>query len=377
MFTTGSKLLIGSALASAVFAAVYGITQGGTLGTIGLVSAAVGLGLLAAINAFVRDANVSAMDHEAFANAAGAQATARRSLWPLLMGLGVTTVTLGLVTTRAFFMVGMIAIFASAVEWMIQGWSEKASADPAYNARARDVMVDPVELPVAAAAGAGVVVYSFSRIMLGLPTKTSTVMAFAAAAILVLAVAAFVGYRKVSKPTLTGAFSIVAVALVAGGSFAGLNGERETHAHETAVDLAAEGNCGAEETEADEHASQTVAAQSNVVAEVLFDGSSLHADVVGFDGDFTELTLARSNPSNLIFRNESSGHARLVLELHPDEEAEEPGPEQVCTALVEPGGAQLMTVRLGRSSLALTAGGGENYALVVPGSDASLEVIVP
>jgi hypothetical protein len=225
MFTTGSKLLIGSSLAAAVCAAVYGIAQGGTLGTIGLVSAAVGLGLLAAINVFVRDSNVSAMDHEAFANAPGALATARNSIWPLFMGLGVTTVALGLVTTRSFFIIGWVVVLAAAIEWMIQGWSEKASISDEYNENARDVLVDPIELPVAAAAAAGVVVYSFSRIMLGLPTKTSTVIAFVVAAMLVVAIGSFVSVRKVSKPALTGAFSLAAVALVAGGSFAGLNGE--------------------------------------------------------------------------------------------------------------------------------------------------------
>ena len=40
MFTTGSKLLIGSAFAAALFALVYGVTQDGTLGTLGLISAA-------------------------------------------------------------------------------------------------------------------------------------------------------------------------------------------------------------------------------------------------------------------------------------------------------------------------------------------------
>ena len=80
MFTTGSKLLIGSAAAAWIFAAVYGIAQEGSLGTIGLVSAAVALSLLAGINLFVRDSNVSAMDHGAFDAAAAAQATARPSL---------------------------------------------------------------------------------------------------------------------------------------------------------------------------------------------------------------------------------------------------------------------------------------------------------
>ncbi len=180
MITTGSKLLVGSAAAAWLFAAAYGIAQDGTLGTIGLVSAALGLTLLAAINMYVRDSNVSAMDQEAFASSAAAQATARPSLWPLLTAIGVTAMTLGLVTYPATFILGLIATVAGAVEWMIQGWSERASKDPAYNADARNHLIDPLELPVAAAIGAGIVVYAFSRVMLGLPTKSATVAAFRA-----------------------------------------------------------------------------------------------------------------------------------------------------------------------------------------------------
>lgn len=376
MFTTGSKLLIGSALAAWVFAAVYGIGEGGTLGSLGLISAAVGLTLLAGINVFVRDSNVSAMDHDSFEASAAAQATARPSLWPLLVALGATTLTLGLVTVRAIFVVGLIATIAGAIEWLIQGWSERASADLAYNAKARDQLVDPLELPVAGAIGAAVVVYAFSRVMLGLPSKTSTVIAFAVIAALVLVVGALVGMRRrVSRATLTGAFSIATIALVAGGAVAGLNGERETHPHPTPADLASANECGTEETEADEHASQTVASKSNLAAEIIYDGSSLAADVPAFDGDFGSLTLPRSTPSNLLFRNESEGPARLVLALEPavDADGVPVGPERICTTLVEEGGSQLLTVRLDRPSFALE----EPYTMTVAGSEATLEVVVP
>src|SRR6187402_916839 len=132
MFTTGSKLLIGSAFAAALFALVYGVTQEGTLGTIGLISAAVGLGLLAAINVFARDSNVSAMDPESFEAAAAARNSARPSLWPLFTALGATTVTLGLITNRTFFILGMAAILGGSLGWLVQAWSERASADRAF-----------------------------------------------------------------------------------------------------------------------------------------------------------------------------------------------------------------------------------------------------
>ena len=73
MFTTGSKLLIGYSVLAIVAAVLYGVTQEGTLGTIGLVSAAVALAFLASINVFVRDSNVSATDIDAHATAPAAR----------------------------------------------------------------------------------------------------------------------------------------------------------------------------------------------------------------------------------------------------------------------------------------------------------------
>lgn len=379
MFTTGSKLLIGSAVAAGVFALIYGVTQGGALGTIGLISAAAGLALLAGINAWVRDANVSAMDPDGFDASAAAQATASPSLWPLLIGIGVTAITLGLVTLPAIFIIGCIATFAGLLEWVVQGWSERASADRGYNAHARNFLVDPLELPVAAAIGFGVVAYSFSRVMLGLPSKSATVVAFSIFAALVLGIGSLVGLKRgVSRAALTGTFGLGVVALITGGAVAGLNGERDIEEHHTTAFIAERGECGAEETEADEHASQTVAGKSNVAAEVVFDGSALSFEypgmVEGVD-DAGPLTLPRSNPNNVMFRNESDGEARLVIDMHPrlDDQGAPLGPERICTALVKEGGVQFLTLEFGLPSFAVDGG----YAFTVPGSDAALDVVVP
>lgn len=375
MFTTGSKLLIGSAVAAAVFAVVYGITAEGTLGTIGLTSAAIALAFLAGINMFVRDSNVAADDPTATASSAAAQATTRRSIWPFLVALGATAVALGIVTTEAVFVLGVVAMLAGGAEWLVESWSERASSDPDYNDQARDVMADPLELPIAAAIGGAVIIYSFSRIMLGLPTKTATVAAFSVVAGLVVIVGAILSSKSnVSKGTLIGVFSLLGIALIAGGAVAGLNGERDIHPHHTAGDIAEENDCGPSATEADERASQTVAAKSSIAAELSYDGS-LGAAVAGYDGDVTSLTLPRSNPNNVIFVNDSSEEVRLVIELHPELDADGVplGPERLCTALVEEGGQQLLTVVFDRPSYAVE----EGYAFVVPGTDESLEVIVP
>ncbi len=376
MFTTGSKLLIGSAFAAAVFATIYGVTQEGSLGTIGLISAAVGLALLAGINVFVRDSNVSAMDHEAFDASAAARSTAGPSAWPLLIGLGATTITLGLITTRAFFILGVIAVTAGSLGWLVQCWSERVSADRGYNRRARQMLTDPIELPIIGAVGAGIVIYSFSRVMLGLPSKSATVVTFAIVGALVLGAGAVVGIQRgTSRAALTGTFGLAAVALITGGAVYGLMGERETHPHHTPGDIAEENECGPEETEADDLASQNVAAKSSVAAEVVFDGTALHYDYPGYDGESAGLTLPRSTPSNILFRNDSDDTVRLAIEMHPrlDENDVPLGPERICTPLGEPESVQFLTLNFHMPSSAVEDG----YEFTVPGTDATLEVVVP
>jgi hypothetical protein len=378
MFTTGSKLLIGSAALAWISAAAYGIAQEGALGTIGLVSAAVALSLLAGLNVAVRDSNVSATDTASFESSAAAQATARPSLWPLLVAIGATMITLGLATLPAIFVLGIIVVAAGLVEWLVQGWSERASADRRFNDEAREMLADPLELPVAGTILFAVIAYSFSRIMLGMPSKSGTVVVFSIVGAVILAVGAVVALRRhMSTPVVTGVFSIGVVALIAGGAFAGLNGERETHEHETTADLAAAGECGPEETEADNKASQNVAAKSNPAAILTFTGSELEAELPGFDGAFDPITLARGTPSNIMFRNDADDEARLVLDLQAplDDEGNPVGDELVCTTLVEDGGLQFMTVEFDRPSYALDEG--DVYEFYVAGTEASVEVIVP
>jgi heme/copper-type cytochrome/quinol oxidase subunit 2 len=79
-----------------------------------------------------------------------------------------------------------------------------------------------------------------------------------------------------------------------------------------------------------------VAGKSNVAAEVIFDGTSLTWTAPGFvptvEGT-APLTLPRSNPNNVMFRNESGGEARLVIGMNPrlDDDGQPLGPERICT----------------------------------------------
>ena len=72
MLPNGSKLLLGGAVLATVAAIVYGITQEGSLGTVGLIFAAAAIAFLAGIVIYIREADVSAMDTAALTESAAA-----------------------------------------------------------------------------------------------------------------------------------------------------------------------------------------------------------------------------------------------------------------------------------------------------------------
>ena len=157
------------------------------------------------------------------------------------------------------------------------------------------------------------------------------------------------------------------------------------HAHETTGDLAAEGECDTpDETEADDNASQNVAAKANLTAEIVLQSDgTLVARSEGVDEPLPTLVVVRNNPTNVLFINESDEDRRLVLDLGTRAEVDEATgdtvpdtevPNQVCTALAEDGGTQFMTFSIAEPSDAAET----PYRFVVPGVDgAEVEVVVP
>ncbi|MBA3287701.1 MAG: hypothetical protein H0U21_06710 [Acidimicrobiia bacterium] len=383
MTTTGSKLLIGATVMAVVAAVVYGVIVGGALGTIGLSSAAMGLALLAGVNVYTRDADVSSMDTQAVMAAPAAAAAPGNSMWPIGAAVGGVLLVVGFVTYPVMVVFGVVVLLAATVEWTVQAWSERASGDATFNASLRGRMAHPLEFPVLGAIGLGVVIYSFSRIMLFL-SQAGGPAAFATIAALILLVGFVVAFRPtVRSGAVAGVATIALVGLVAGGVAAALEGERELHPHETTGDLGREGQCDTgEETEADENASQTVGAKANLLADiVLHEDGRLEADALGLPGGAGQLVVARNNPTNVRFVNASGEERRLVLDLGTRPAVDENGdviedeevPDQRCTALANEDGNQLLNFTVTEPS----ASGGP-YAFVVPGVDgARVEVVVP
>ncbi|MEY4340307.1 MAG: hypothetical protein RLZ14_2157, partial [Actinomycetota bacterium] len=227
MFTTGSKLFFGATALSFAGALLFGITTGGPtglLGTIGLLSVGVVFAFLAGINFFNRDGNVSAMEPGIERTAPAAQPPVNRSIWPLVAAVGVGGIVVGSVSRPVVFKVAVVVLLAAIVEWMVQGWAERASADAAFNDSIRKRILHPLEFPILATVVVGGVLYGFSRIMLTINKDAGRWVFIGLGAIVVAAGFVIAGKRGMSKTTIAGVTTVGAVALLGVGVVSALQG---------------------------------------------------------------------------------------------------------------------------------------------------------
>ncbi len=379
MFTTGSKLFLGAGVLAAGGAVLYGVLEGGALGTTGLSFAAVVSFLLAGVSLYTRDANVSSMDVAALHVSPAAQPAPGSSWWPALGALGAALIVVGLVTYPVVFVLGVLLLIATIIEWMVEAWSERASADPDYNQAVRARLAHPLELPLLAAVGAAILIYSFSRIMLFL-SKSGGPVVFGTIALLLLVG----GFLLAFKPTVrTGAViavcAVASLGLVAGGIVAALDGEREIEEHETTGDLGEHNECDTPaETHADDNNSQTVAATANIAATLtLQSDGTLVARNEGLPGTQDRVVTSRANVTNVRFRNDTSEPRRLVLNAgtrpsDPTDPESEMVPFQICTALAHDGGSQFLTFTIFQSSAHVDS----PMEFVVPGVEGAVVELV-
>ena len=394
MFTTGSKLLIGSSVFASVAAVVYGVTQNEALGIVGLVSAACALAFLAGVNVWAGDSNLSALDTAAIATSEASDDPPGASIWPMVFAVGAAAVLVGLVSQQSVFTIGLVILLAAGAQWAVQAWAESASTDSTTNAAVRGRLANPLEYPLLGAFAVGGIAYALSRIMLWL-SKTNTIIAFVVLATIIACIAfIFAARPSLKRGAIGGVLTVGAVAIVAGGVAAGVDGQRYIHVYETiAADAALVCN-SPEEFEVDEGASQTVSTKAGTYTISLTAAGTLEFDVPGpVDEGSDAISLRRSNPNNIVFRNDSGEARRLTLDFGPapEDEASAAAKEGygadeshgdksdrnlTCTSLVEDGGAQLITVKFAEPSFAY-ADDADAYRFYVPGTDAEIDVVVP
>lgn len=381
MFTTGSKLFVGATALSIVGAVVWGIcTDGpvGLMGTVGLISVAVVFAFLAGINFFTRDGNVPSMQQGAQYTAAAAQPPAGRSMWPLASAVAAGGIVVGAVSRPVVFKVAVVVLLAAIVEWMIQGWSERASADATYNAGIRKRLLNPLEFPILAAGGLGALIYGFSRVMLR-ANKDAGKWVFVVLAALILGAAFLIAFKRgLGKATIAGVASLGAVAIVGAGVVSALQGQRTIETHSGLTPGVCLEQVGEEQMhEADHKADTGVSAQSSVVARIeLQSNGTLIAWVAGYSGEAkpqSSVTIARSAQVGIVFENnlkDGKDH-RLTARLGTFGK----NPETIlCTARIGHGDSQFLSFKVPK----VNAASSTPLELFIPDlPDQKIQLVVP
>ncbi|MFN5602353.1 MAG: hypothetical protein ACK48T_09565, partial [Acidimicrobiaceae bacterium] len=206
MFTPGSKYFLGLTGLSLVSAVLYTIfVNPSDIGAVALFGLLLAGALVAGFSLFTRDG-----DAETEAEAVEAAAYAPTpSFWPIVFALGAAVVLLGVATHPIVFVLGIAVLVGGGVEWTIQSWAERASADADFNGFVRHRAIGALDYPGLAAVGLGVIAYFFSRIMLAASKDgASVIFIIVATAIMVFA------FLVATKPALRG--KSVALVVTAG-----------------------------------------------------------------------------------------------------------------------------------------------------------------
>lgn len=274
MITTGSKFFYGLAALLALAAVVYGYASGGggvgplSVGYKGGVGEHLGYGLLLgaavaslfagfAITAF-RDADpeptAALLGTDVVPDAPVATGT---SFWPVVAAFGVVLTVVGVVLNNVFFVAGLIALGAVAVEWTMQAWADRATGDPAVNREIRNRVMLPIEVPLAGALAIAIVVVGYSRVFLAV-SKLGAVWIALAIAATIFFIGTILSLRpRIRTDLVAGILAAAAVVTIGLGIFGAVAGERDFEHHGDERAEEAEGSADQDEAGSGEDAEST------------------------------------------------------------------------------------------------------------------------
>ena len=373
MFTPGSKYFLGLTGLSLVSAVLYMfLVNPSDLGAIALIGVAAAGALIAGFTLLTRDGDVFTTEQ---AVEAAAQPLTP-SIWPIAFALSTAVVLLGLATRPIVFVVGVGLFFGSGIEWTVQNWANRASADAEFNGFVRARAISALEYPGLAAVAGAILAYCFSRVMLGV-SKEGAPIVFIIAAAFVLAVGVALAFKPSfrGKPAVATILAALLVLVVAGVAFT-VKGER----HELAVISKADEyniknrECGPESAASDHLANNNVSMRSSVAATITVEDGKVYAQLVGIPTKVESVTIPRSNFTNILFRNLDSEEHRLMVNLGTQKVAETGVVEKVgtCTQLTGKGQENVITIKVPKPSSAE-----QQYSFTVPGVTGEIKLVVP
>ena len=141
--------------------------------------------------------------------------------WPLLAAFGSAVIVLGAVFDAQLFILGCIILGVAALEWTIHSWASHATGDPAANRKARNRMLNPIEIPLFAIVGIALFVLSLSRVLLALG-KTPSAVIFGVVPLMAFLIAIGLNARPHHSRNVVAVLAVVGGLLILGGGIAGL-----------------------------------------------------------------------------------------------------------------------------------------------------------
>lgn len=241
MITTTARLWIAIAVFAIVSGCVYFLATGGEDGgAITLLFIGLGALVIAGAGIATNDGDAATPGVQGGGPRSDSEVTleavvvrsALPAIWPVLGAIGAGITIVGYSSGGLILYAGFGVLVATLVEWMVQSWAERATADPAYNAALRNRIMYPIEVPAAGLLALGLVIITFSRVLLAVPKEGSIVIA-AVVATLMVATAFFVVSRpKIPSGALAWVLAASAVVLLAAAVIGGVSGERRIGEHE-------------------------------------------------------------------------------------------------------------------------------------------------
>lgn len=374
MFPTGSKYFIGVTALSALAAILYMfLVNPSDLGALALVGLVVSAATLAGFSLFTRDSDVDTVEEAVEA----ATAPTDSSYWPIVFALGAAMVLLGLATVPVVFILGIAVLVGGGVEWTIQNWADRASADTGYNRAVRAKVLGGIEYPGLSAVIAIVVAFLFSRIMLAASKNAATIIFIIVASLIFALGFVFSSRTDLRRKAVTVVLPLAVAALAVAGVVSALSGEREQLVEAAREDhFAAEHReCGEEASKYyDKHANNKVSLRSAVIATITVENNELYAQMVGLDTKVDTVTIPRSNATTVLFRNKDATERRLVVDLGTRQVADSDVVEKVgtCTQLTGKNQEQVLTLNIPKPATEEAP-----YSFYVPGVDGKITVVVP
>jgi plastocyanin len=303
MFTPTSKVFLPVAVVALLLGAAYKILTGDLLGSVLFLMVGVVAFLLGVMLSTVRE-NEYAPPVPANAPPPTVRAVAVAPLpggggWPVVGGVSVALVMLGLIEHPLFVWAGVLLAVVAGAGWLARAASESTG---------RQISLLPIGLPVLGLATIASVMFCLSRILLTVPEQASTAIALAVA-VLIMGGASLAAMRpRISGRTLATILAVGSLLMVGGGVAAAARGERkvEPHAEEVTGSGAALVQVKAEGVA---FKTDTITLKADAEVEIRFDNN---------DRDVQHnITILGQDPSKPVFRGRLvTGVATATYKFH-------------------------------------------------------------